>query len=330
MLRPSRSLRDGPKDRWCAADLQSFVPRVSVLFTCYNHIRFLPEAWQSALDQTFTDWEIVAIDDGSTDGTRDWLSDPARVSDRTQVILNEQNLGTYGSLNRALASAKGEFIAILNDDDVWAPRKLEAQLELFEKHPEVGLVHTDGWFIDGEGVKREDSPLGFEFPRFETGDILSALLYQNKIIASAALVRKECFDRVGGFNEAYFGSGDWEMWLRIAEHWPLGCVAEPLTFYRVHGANASHKLERIWKDDQMLREWIATKEAPWMARGDAAMGAAFAHNYAALGTVKTLNGDPAGGRRAYMESIRRSPGRFKSYLRWAATFLPRSAFRKLL
>ncbi len=301
-----------------------------MLFTCYNHIRFLPEAWQSVLDQTYTDWEIVAIDDGSTDETREWLSDPARATDRTQVILNEQNLGTYGSLNRALASAKGEFIAILNDDDVWAPRKLEAQLELFDEHPEVGLVHTDGWFIDGNGVKREDSPLGFEFPTFETGDILPALLYQNKIIASAALVRRACFDQVGSFNEAYFGSGDWEMWLRIAERWPMGCVAEPLTFYRVHGGSASRKLERIWKDDQMLREWIATKEASWMARGDAAMGAAFAHNYAALGTAKTLNGDPAGGRRAYMESIRRSPGRFKSYLRWAATFLPRPAFRKLL
>ena len=306
------------------------MPRVSVLFTCYNHIRYLPEAWQSVLDQTFTDWEIIAIDDGSTDGTRDWLADPTRQDPRVTVILNETNLGTYGSLNRALKASKGEFIAILNDDDVWAPRKLEAQLALFAEHPEVGLVHTDGWFIDGDGNKREDSPLGFEYPRFETGDIFASLLHHNLIITSAALARRACFAAVGEFNEAYYGSADWEMWLRIAERWPMGCVAEPLTFYRVHGANASHKLERIWKDDQMLREWIASKESEWIARCDAAMPAAFAHNYAALGTVKTLNGDPVGGRRAYAESIRRSPGRFKSYLRWAATFLPKSAFRKLL
>lgn len=302
--------------------------RVTVLLTCYNHLKFLPEAWQGVLDQTFQDWEVVAIDDGSTDGTREWLSRLATPSGQSvKVVLNERNLGTYGSLNRALQEAAGEFVAILNDDDVWAPRKLEAQLELFGKHPQVGLVHTEGWFIDGEGKKREDSPLGFEFPRFETGDLLAPLLYQNKIIASAALVRRECFAQVGGFNEGYFGSGDWEMWLRIAERWQMGCVAEPLTFYRVHGANASHKLERIWKDDQVLREWIATKEREWSTRVGAA---AYAHNFAALGTVRTLNGDAAGGRAAYAQSIRRAPGRFKSYLRWAATFLPRPWFRKLL
>ncbi len=301
------------------------MPRVSVLLTCYNHIRYLPDAWQSVMDQTYTDWEIIAIDDGSKDGTREWLSE--RQSD-ANVILNEANLGTYGSLNRALSEARGDFIAILNDDDVWAPRKLEAQLELLANHPEVGLVHTEGWFIDGAGNKREDSPLGFEFPRFETGDLLAPLLYQNKIIASAALVRRDCFDKVGNFNEKYFGSGDWEMWLRIAERWPLGCVPEPLTFYRVHGENASHKLERIWKDDQMLREWIASKEGEWGDRPN--MKPAMAHNYAALGTVCTLNGDPRAGRRAYAGSIRRSPGRFKSYLRWMATFLPRAWFRKLL
>lgn len=301
------------------------MPRVSVLLTCYNHIRYLPDAWQSVMDQTYTDWEIIAIDDGSRDGTREWLSE--RQTD-ARVILNEANLGTYGSLNRALGEARGEFVAILNDDDVWAPRKLEAQLELFASHPELGLVHTEGWFIDGDGNKREDSPLGFEFPRFETGDLLAPLLYQNKIIASAALVRRECFDQVGNFNEQYFGSGDWELWLRIAERWPLGCVPEPLTFYRVHGENASHKLERIWKDDQMLREWIASKEAEWGGRPY--MKPAIAHNYAALGTVCTLNGDPRAGRRAYAGSIRRSPSRFKSYLRWMATFLPAAWFRKLL
>ncbi len=308
------------------------MPRVSILLTCYNHIRYLPDAWQSVMDQTYTDWEIVAIDDGSKDGTRDWLTG-SPWGEKGRVILNEVNLGTYGSLNRALKEANGEFIAILNDDDVWAPRKLEAQLELFEKHLKVGLVHTEGWFIDGDGKKREDSPLGFDFPRFETGDLLVPLLYQNKIIASAALVRRECFDALGGFNEAYFGSGDWEMWLRIAEKWQMGCVPEPLTFYRVHGENASHKLERIWKDDEMLRQWIASRESDWTNRRDLptdAVKAGMAHNYAALGTVCTLNGDPRRGRRAYGESIKRSPCRFKSYLRWVATFLPKPWFRKLL
>ena len=305
------------------------MPRVSVLLTCFNHIRFLPAAFESVLAQTFKNWEIVAIDDGSSDGTREWLSDRPEPFQR---IFNEKNLGTYASLNVALGKATGEFIAILNDDDLWAPEKLAKQVEMMDTHPDVGLVHTDGWFIDGEGNKMEGTPLGFEFPRFKTGDVLLGLVYQNKIIASAALVRRECFEKLGGFNEAFFGSGDWEMWFRVAEQWKVGFVDEPLTFYRVHGGNASHKLERIWKDDQMLREWIA-KELDGLPpdrfnEGD--LRRAKAHNWACLGTVKALNGDTAGGREAYAKSIHLAPERMKSYLRYAATLLPAPVFRKLL
>ncbi len=302
---------------------------VSILLTCFNHIRYLPAAFECILAQTYKDWEIIAIDDGSTDGTREWLS--ARSENITR-IFNEKNLGTYASLNVALAKAKGEFIAVLNDDDLWEPEKLEKQVALMNAEPTVGLVHTDGWFIDGDGNQQEGTPLGFEFPRFETGDVLLDLVYQNKIIASAALVRRECFEQLGNFNELFFGSGDWEMWFRVAEKWKVGFVDQPLTFYRVHGENASHKLERIWKDDQMLREWIAKEldglESDRFPEND--LRRAKAHNFACLGTVKALNGDPAGGRDAYAKSIQLAPERMKSYLRYAATLLPAPVFRKLL
>jgi glycosyltransferase involved in cell wall biosynthesis len=305
------------------------MPRVSVLLTCYNHLAYLPEALAGVRAQTFTDIEVIAIDDGSIDGTREWLE--AHAPD-CKLVFNERNLGTYGTLNRALGASTGEFVAILNDDDVWAPEKLQKQVELLDSNQRIGLVHTDGFFIDGSGRRLEGSPLGFEFPRTETGNILLALLYQNKIIASAALARRSCFDELGGFNEEYFGSGDWEMWLRIAERYLVGYVAEPLTMYRVHGANASHKLDRIWQDDQRLREWIRGRYDLYDGLGlqPAAVKAAKAHNDACLGTIYTLNGRPDLGRKAYADSIRRSPGRLKSYLRWLTTFLPRNAFQKLI
>jgi glycosyltransferase involved in cell wall biosynthesis len=305
------------------------MPRVSILLTCYNHIRYLPVAWESIWSQTFTDFEVIAIDDGSKDGTREWLSAQTQPA---KVILNEKNLGTYGSLNRALEAATGEFVAVLNDDDVWAPEKLQRQVELMDSHSQVGLVHTDGWFIDGDGKRMEGTPLGFEFPRFETGDVLLDLVYQNKIIASAALVRRECFEKLGGFNEGYFGSGDWEMWFRVAEQWQVGFVPEPLTFYRVHGANASHKLDRIWRDDEKLRDWMVGRLNSLEAGrfDDARLRAVKSHNWASLGTVRTLNGAPAKGREAYKESMRLMPGRFKSWLRYGATYLPSPLFRKLL
>lgn len=300
------------------------MPRVSILLTCYNHLAYLPACLEGVRSQTFQDFEIIAIDDGSTDGTREWLSQQPDLI----TIFNEQNLGTYGTLNVALARAQGEFIAVLNDDDLWAPRKLQAQLDLFDAHPEIGLVHTDGHFIDGKGDRMEGSPLGFEFPRTETGDVLVDLIYANKIIASAVLVRRACFDQVGSFNEEYFGSGDWEMWMRVAEKWHVGFVSEPLTMYRVHGANASHKLERIWRDDEKLRVWIDERSGSYPA--SPRMHAALAHNQACLGTVRTLNGNPRAGRAAYARSIRMQPGRLKSYLRWLATFAGPRVFRRLL
>lgn len=303
------------------------MPRVSILLTCYNHFRYLPEALEGVRKQTYRDFEIIAIDDGSKDETREWLAQQPDI----RCVFNEENLGTYETLNVGLRLAKGEFIAVLNDDDVWLPNKLERQVALLDAHPEVGLVHTGGHFIDGEGKRTEGNPLGFAFPTFETGDILLGLVYENKIIASAALARRACFDELGGFNREYFGSGDWEMWFRIAEKWHVGFVDEPLTLYRVHGANASHKLERIWRDDEKLRDWMTTRLVEVggrFPRDDYRRAIAF--NQAALGTVKTLNGNPHDGRKAYARSITLNPMRWKSYARWLATFLPAKTFRRLL
>ncbi len=300
---------------------------VSVILTCYNHLAYLPDALDSIRHQTHAPLEIIAIDDGSTDGTRDWLAENGR---DCRVILNETNLGTYGSLNRALAACRGDAIAILNDDDTWAPRKLEAQIAHLERHPETGLVHTDGGFIGAHGEPLPGTPLGFDFPRTETGDQFLALLYQNKIIASATLVRRACFEEVGEFDPAYFGSGDWDMWLRIAWKYAIGFVDEPLTFYRWHGENASKKLDRIWADDERLRSAIIAMEPEIVARYGPASRGALAHNSACLGTVRQLNGNPAGARRAYLESLRRQPSRFKSALRWLLTWGGRGFFRRFL
>lgn len=303
------------------------MPRVSVLLTCFNHLWYLPAALESVRAQTYRDFEILALDDGSTDGTREWLQEHAT---DCRLVFNARNLGTYATLNVGLEQSNGEFVAILNDDDLWEPAKLERQVALIDAHPEIGLCHTGGRFVDAAGRTVGGSPLGFGFPRTESGDVRLALLYANKIIASAVLARRRCFEEVGAFDPAYFGSGDWEMWLRISERWKVGYVDGDLTGYRVHGGNASHRLERIWLDDQRLREWIAERAPRYGGLDPDELKMALAHNWACLGTVRTLNGDPRGGRAAYRESLRLNPRRWKSALRWAATYLPRSAFRALL
>ena len=299
------------------------MPRVSVLLTCYNHRDYLPAAVEGLRAQTFRDFETIALDDGSTDGSREWLGEQTDL----RPVFNARNLGTYGTLNEGLRLSDSEFVAVLNDDDVWLPEKLERQIALMDANPAVGLVHTGGHFIDGEGRRTEGNPLGFRFPTFETGDILRGLVYENKIIASAALVRRECFERVGEFDDSYFGSGDWEMWWRICERYAAGFVPEALTLYRVHGANASHKLERIWRDDERLRETIAERIEALDGRIDRR---AAAFNQAALGTVRMLNGKPESARTAYRRSLRLAPRRPQTWLRLMATSLGVKGFRRTL
>jgi glycosyltransferase involved in cell wall biosynthesis len=306
-------------------------PRVSILLTCYNHLRYLPAALDGVLGQTFTDFEVLALDDGSKDGSREWLK--AREAEgKLRCIFNEKNLGTYAALNVGLKEAKGEYIAVLNDDDLWGADKLLRQVEMLDTNPKIGLIHTNGWFIDGEGKRIEDpKPLGFEFPRTPTGDVLAMLIHHNRIITSSALVRRTCFDQLGPFDPSFYGCGDWHMWLRVAREWQVGYVDEPLTFYRVHGANASLDSEKMDDDGTRIREWITEWQKDFAERTatEPDLKGAFAHNWACLGTTYTWAGRPGDGRRAYKESVKVLPGRFKSYLRWVATFLPRKAFRKL-
>jgi len=303
------------------------MPRVSILLTCFNHRAFIEQAVEGIRSQTYRDLEVIAIDDGSTDGTREWLSEQPDIT----LVFNPNNIGTYATLNVGLEKATGEFIAVLNDDDVWLPDKLDRQVAMMDERLSVGLVHTGGHFIDGAGAKQEGNPLGFRFPTFETGDLLLGLVYENKIIASAALARRACFERLGGFDESYFGSGDWQMWYRIAEEYEVGFVNEPLTLYRVHGANASHKLERIWRDDERLRTWMVPRLdrlANRFSPQDSQKAIAF--NWAALGTVQALNGRPSEARDSFRSSTKLAPLRLKSYLRYLATFLPAAAFRKTI
>jgi glycosyltransferase involved in cell wall biosynthesis len=308
------------------------MPRVSILLTCYNHLRHLKVAVECLRSQTFTDFEVIALDDGSTDGTREWLSNLAAAEPGFPLLLefNPRNLGTYGTLNRGLELANGEFVAVYNDDDVWMPEKLARQVAMLDERPEVGLVHTSGWFIDDEGGRLEPNPLGFPWPKTGTGDVLHELVFHNKIIASSVMARRECFEKVGAFNTSYFGSGDWEMWYRIAEEYQVGHLDQPLTLYRVHAGSASHHTEKVRRDDERIREWMIGRMNGYGDRWSPSLRRRLlAHQYACVGTARTWNGDARGGRAMYLKSLQVMPWRAKSVARYLASFMPRKWFRAL-
>lgn len=304
------------------------MPRVSVILTCFNHLEYLPRAVQSVREQTYTEVEVIAIDDGSTDGTRLWLSE--KCFDWT-LIFNESNMGTYGSLNRAIERSSGEFIAILNDDDFWGVEKLSSQVERFDQNPKIALCHTGGRFVDERGEALSGAPLGFEYPKTSSGWILPELIYHNKIIPSSSMMRRSVLDRVGLFDPSFFGCGDWHLFLRIAVGNEVAHVDDDLLAYRVHGSNASLNLEKMDEDDARIRTWIASHAESWLNEfpQNRQLFEALAHNFACLGTIRTMQGDARAGRAAFARSIKMLPFRFKSYLRWLATLLPRKTFTKM-
>jgi glycosyltransferase involved in cell wall biosynthesis len=303
------------------------MPRVSVLLTSYNHIDHLPLGLESIRSQGFSDYEIIAVDDGSTDGSREFLREQTGL----KLIETESNSGTYAALNQAVAAASGEFVAIFNDDDLWAPEKLSQQVEALDQNPKAALCSTGGQFIDSDGHELQGTPLGFAFPSHRTGDILLDLVRANCMITSSVMIRREELVKVGGFEESLFGSADWLTWLALCENNEAAFVDAPLTSYRVHAGSASLNRDKVWQDDEKIRTWISTRIPLWLEKGysEQELRSAEAHNWAALGTAKTLNGKKAEGRECYAKALSLEPT-LKRKIWKAASALPKSLFKRLV
>lgn len=292
-------------------------PTISVLFTSYNHRAHLEEALESVRQQTYPFAEILALDDGSTDGSREWLAAQSGVT----CLFHAQNMGTYASLNVGLNRAVGDWVAVLNDDDVWMPEKLAKQVEVLSQNPEIRLVSTYGHFIGPAGETLEGEPLGFAFPRMDDGPNRSflPLVVRNRIIASSALFHRETALGLGGFDPTYFGCGDWDFWLKIARAHEVGFVDEDLTLYRVHPTNASRHQEKMEADTRCIRERIDAESELHPLRGRPEFQAAFGLNAAALARNYAQIGERKKARAMFVKSLRYAPGRWQTYLRWLAS-----------
>ena len=165
-------------------------PKVSVIIPTYNRAHLVGRAIRSVLNQTYQDFEIIVVDDGSTDNTEEVVksfNDP-----RIRYIRHEENKGAAAARNTGIKAAKGKFIAFQDSDDEWLPKKLEKQMEAFDNaSPKVGVVYTGFWSIEGN-VKRYS--LNKEIVHKE-GDIHSQILQGNFIGTPAAVVKKACFKK---------------------------------------------------------------------------------------------------------------------------------------
>ncbi|HHP7231495.1 MAG TPA: glycosyltransferase family 2 protein [Xenococcaceae cyanobacterium] len=200
--------------------------QVSVVIPAYNSMAYLPETVANVLEQTYGDFELIIVNDGSTDNTEAWIK---QLTDPRIKLISQENRGLAGARNTGISKAQGEYIAFIDADDLWHPDKLTQQVKVLDAHPDVGLVYTWVTYISDDGTSTGRTVK----PQAE-GMIWQQLIAVNQIeCGSVAMIRRACFERVGLFDPPLRSYGeDWDMWLRLSLHYAFKVVREPLVFYR--------------------------------------------------------------------------------------------------
>lgn len=224
------------------------MPEVSVVVPAYNSMKYLPETISSLLAQNYEDFEVIIVNDGSTDNTQEWGT---QIQDSRVVCISQENRGLSGARNTGIRHAKGKYIAFLDADDLWHPSKLKKQVQELDNSADAGLVYSWVSYIDDQG-----RPTGKCLRNSATGMIWDILIQHNIVeCGSVAMVRRECFDKCGLFDEALKSAvEDWDMWLRIATQYPFAVVREALTYYRQHPGGASKDWASMERSYQVVIE----------------------------------------------------------------------------
>lgn len=205
--------------------------KISVNICCYNSEKFITETLKSVLDQTFDNFEVIIVDDGSKDRTGEIIK---KFDDPRIKYFYQQNRGLSASRNRAIELSSGEYIAFLDHDDIWLPDKLKKQLALFDKHPALGLVYSDCYVYNvNNKIKLKHSDLTKLF----RGNVIDELFVGDFIPLLTATIPRRVVDSIGVFDRKYRIAEDYDYFIRVAKEYMIDYVPEPLAIYLVHAGN---------------------------------------------------------------------------------------------
>ena len=296
------------------------MPKVSVVIPTYNRANFLPRTIKSVLNQTFQDFELIIVDDCSTDNTQEVVKEFQKKDDRIRYIRLDKNSGAPAHpKNIGIQNAKGEFIAFLDSDDEWLPDKIEKQLELFKKNSRLGFVSCNAFIVDeGQNKKVE-----YKIPK--SNNYFLSLLETDIICScSSVMVKKNVLDDVSYFDENFKVSDDWDMWLRISEKYDFDFVPKPLFEYYIHGGNVTQTLsvdERIKDLKYILKKYKNSYRR--YPKAYSIQLRDISHKY-------LLSGRKEKSRIYSKKSIRCNIFNFKGYLDLSSSFINFSFYKKLL
>ena len=294
-------------------------PLVSVVIPVYNGAPTIGRALNSVFDQSFTDYEVVICDDGSTDDTPAVL---AGFGDRIRVI-RQDNRRFPAARNAAVAASKGDLIALIDHDDQWLPRKLEVSVAALQSDPTAALVYTDVTVVDEAGKTSRASPVGPDTAHAPSMEEMLTRIWP--IMPSTVVMRRTAFDRAGGFTESL--GEDLDFWPRLREQGNFIYLPDRLvrfTFGQLY--------PKILKRDVGPNGFLDLIRARWGSRADGLAHDFMRHRVRMIsnaGVIEMSRGNMAGARQCFIRVLRYDRLHAKSYMRIARTFLPARMRRAL-
>lgn len=286
-------------------------PLVSVVIPTFNRAHLIRRALDSVLAQTYKNLDIIVVDDASTDDTEVVIR--SYEDSRIRYVRLEHNRGGSAARNVGLRLSKGEYIAFLDSDDEWVADKVRRHLDVFQAHPECHIVYSAVKTVYPDGsvfVRHLDGPEGRIFDRLMVRNVVGP--------TSAFVIKRECFERVGGFDESLPSSQDYDLWLRLAKHYQFKKISEPLVVYHWHGNQISTNMEAKWRGMLAILEKY---------RDDLRMYPfAHAEKHYRLGRFLLNHGHMSEGRRHLARAVSIYPWRLRYAAFWGLSLLGSQSF----
>jgi glycosyltransferase involved in cell wall biosynthesis len=292
-------------------------PAVSIVTPCFNAEHTLARTLESVLAQSFEDYEWIVVNDGSTDSSKAVLKAYADRFGGRLTIIDQPNGGQTVAKNAGLARTRGEFIALLDADDLWHPDKLTKQVTFMRTHRDLGMSYTQGLYIDPSDrvIGPLDSDAAYR------GHCFTQLLLKNDIVASSVMVRRTAIEAVGNFDSELRACENWELWTRIAHRFPIDRLEERLTLYRQHPANMSRNLDKMRTYRLMTVRKNEARYAGEAPAVQAALQQSLFEAYAFFGSNYLWQLDTRSARADLLRAIRMRPTQAGLYVKLAKSCL---------
>jgi glycosyltransferase involved in cell wall biosynthesis len=280
-------------------------PLVSVVMATYNRAAYIADAIRSVQDQAYDSVEIIIADDGSTDGTPEIVSQFGRAVTYLQLPHRGQPAATR---NAALETAKGEYVAFLDSDDLFLPGRLAQQVSVLAQYPDAGLAYSNGYFFRDD----PEQPTGHVLDGLPTpsGEAFADLLRGNFLSSPVVLIRRSCLDTVGTFDERpeFFAVEDYDLWLRIAARFPLIYVPGDVAAIRRHGESISRDVAALRTGVIQVLAKLQASHPELTRQYQAALYEGYARNHGAVALSRFRQGQVSGGFWHSIQALRYSLG----------------------